>query len=294
MKKSTGKNRERTRAKGSSKRRGLWKGSISFGLVNIPVYLESAQQDDKIHFHLLDRHDNSPVGYKKINKSTGKEVSTSSIVKGYEYEKNKFVFLSEADFKNANVKATGAIDIEDFVEIEEIDPVYFERPYYIVPQSGGEKGYVLLREALKKSGKAGVAKIVLHTIQHLVIILPRENYLLLEIVRFANEIKEVHELDLLNSVAQHTKVSPRELAIAEQLVAGMTSKWEPDKYHDTYHEDLMKLIKFKIKHGTTKKLNQVKEASEDDSKSNVIDLTALLKKSLNATKSRSLRNVHGA
>lgn len=164
MKKITKKRVGRKKANSPARRRGLWKGSISFGLVNIPVYLESAQQDEKIHFRLLDKHDNSPFGYKKINKSTGKEVSASSIVKGYEYEKNQFVFMSEADFKNANVKATGSIDIEDFVDVDEIDPVFFDRPYYIVPQTGGEKGYVLLREALKKSGKAAVAKIVLHTI----------------------------------------------------------------------------------------------------------------------------------
>jgi DNA end-binding protein Ku len=268
--------------------RGVWKGFIAFGLVNIPIVLQSAEQDKKIHFRLIDRHDYSPIGYRQVNKATGKEVRRDSIVKGYEYEKGRYVLMSDADFKKANVKATDLIEIEDFVDLAEIDPMLFEKPYYIVPGSGGEKGYVLLREALKKTNRAAIAKAVLHTVQHLVAIMPKEDYLILEILRFANEIKEVKEVELLNEKTEKMRVSDKELQVAEQLVEGMTGEWDPSKYHDTYRDDIMKLVQTKIKKGDTAEVEEIAK-SEEPQPTNVVDLTALLKKSLDATRGKKKR-----
>ncbi|MGE3973516.1 MAG: Ku protein [Bdellovibrionales bacterium] len=295
MKKAKRKNAPRkrkaaSRSKKDTQRRGLWKGSIAFGLVNIPIILESAQQEQKIHFRLIDKRNHAPIGYKQINKATGKPVTRTSIVKGFEYEKGRYVLINDADFKKANVRATRTIDIEDFVELKDIDPMLFEKPYYVLPQKGGEKGYVLLREVLKRTGRAAVAKVVLHKVQHLVTIMPRGDYLILEILRFSNEVIETHEMDNLDASVHATKVSPREVTIAEQLVEGMSSEWRPDKYENTYHDDLMKLIKAKIKRGTTTKLEEVESTpAEEETPSNVFDLTSLLKKSLNTSKRHSRR-----
>ena len=266
------------------RRRGMWKGSIAFGLVNIPIYLESATQEKKINFRLIDKSDHAPIGYKQYNKVTGKEITRSSIVKGYEYKKGEFVLMSEEDFKKANVKATDNIDIEDFVELTEIDPMLFEKPYYVVPQKGGEKGYILLREALQRTGKAAVAKIVLHTVQHLVCIMARGEYLILEILRFANEVIGANEAAFLESSVKTTHISEKEVLVAKQLIDGMTAKWNPEKYHNTYRDDLMKQINTKIKKGDTAVVEPAESKSED--LSNVVDLTALLRKSLESKRKR--------
>lgn len=271
-----------------ARRRGMWKGFIAFGLVNIPIYLESATQEKKIRFNLIDKHDHSPIGYKQINKLTGKEVSHASIVKGYQYEKGEYVLMNESDFKKANVKASNTVEIEDFVELAEIDPILFETPYYILPQKGGEKGYVLLRDVLERTGKAAVAKIVLHTVQHLVCIMPRGDYLILEILRFANEIIEIEEADFIDESIRKMHVSEREIAVAEKLVEGMTARWKPEKYHNTYHDDLMKQIEYKIKHGDTASIEKVERPVIGETTDNVIDLTALLKRSLESNKRKSV------
>lgn len=276
------------RAQDLPRRRGVWKGAIAFGLVNIPIILESAEQEKRIHFRLIDKRDHSPIGYRQINKATGKEVRRDSIVKGYEYERGQFVLMGEGDFKKANVKATGVIEIEDFVNVNDVNPMLFEKPYYVVPNHGGEKGYVLLREVLARTEKAAIAKVVLHTVQHLVMIMPRESYLVLEILRFANEIKEITEVEYLDSAVKKMKVNEREIKIAEQLVEGMTGKWNPEKYHNTYRDDLMKLINAKVRRGATATIEDV-EKVEAPPATNVVDLTALLKKSLTATKNRGKR-----
>jgi len=267
-------------------RRGLWKGSISFGLVNIPILLENAQQEEKIHFRMIDKRDNSPVGYRQINKKTQEEITSKNIIKGYEYEKGEYVLMSDADFKKANPKATKTIDIEDFVKLDDVDPMLFDRPYYVIPQKGGEKGYVLLREVLERTGKAAVCKIVLHTVQHLAILMAKEDYIVLELLRFADEVLEIDEVSYLDASVKRTRVSDREVDVAEQLVEGMSAKWNPDKYKNTYRQDLMKLINNKLKRGTTAEVEEVEAPEEEDEKpSNVVDLTALLKKSLAAKKS---------
>lgn len=259
--------------------RSLWSGAISFGLLNIPVALMSSKEEEHISFHLLDKRDNSPVGYKQINKATGREITPKNIVKGYEYEKNKYVIVDKDDFLKANPKATQTIDIEDFIDLAELDVLLFDKPYYMVPGKNGEKGYVLLHKVLKETAKVAVAKFVLRNRQHLVAVLAKGDYLILEILRFAHEVQSVEEADFFDDAKmKKVKISAKELQMAKSLVAGMTSKWKPEQYKDTYQDDLLKLIKQKIKTGKVKESVAPEEIEETNT--NVIDLMPLLQQSL--------------
>ncbi|MBX3020677.1 MAG: Ku protein [Bdellovibrionales bacterium] len=258
----------------------MWKGSISFGLLNIPVSLHTAEESKELHFNMLDSKDFSPIKYRKVNANTGREVPYERIVKGYEYEPDQYVVISKADFAAANPKATQTIDIEDFVLLDEIDTMMFERPYYLSPQKNGEKGYFLLRDALRHTKKVAIGKIVIRTKQHLGAIMAKGDYLVLELLRFAHEVREVHEVDLLEGIKSKGRYNPRELKMAEELIKGMTAKWEPDKYDDTYHEDIMKRIKQKVKAGKTHVIESVDEPVEKVEPSKVVDLLPLLRQSL--------------
>ena len=268
-------------------RSGIWKGSISFGLLNIPVNLQTANESKDLDFHMLDSRDFGGIKYKKVNANTGKEVPYDKIVKGYEYEPDQFVVINKSDFVAANPKATQTIDIEDFVEAAEIDTMLFDKPYYLVPQKNGEKGYFLLRDALVKSKKVAIGKIVIRTKQHLGAIMPKGDYLVLEILRFAHEVKLLKDVDFLDDVKTTGRYNPRELKMAEDLIKGMTAKWKPEKYDDTYFEDMMKLIKKKIKAGNTHVMEdddaEVEEVVENNSGG---DLLPLLRQSL-ANKGKS-------
>lgn len=267
--------------------RPIWNGVISFGLLNIPVGLMSSKEEKRLSFHMLDRRDNAPIGYKQYNKSTGREVVRKNIVKGYEYEKNKFVLLEDDDFKKANPKATQTVDIEDFVELKDLDFMMFDKPYYLVPGKNGEKGYVLLRKVLEETEKVAIARFVLHNRQHLAAIIAKGDYLILEVLRFSREVQEVHETEYLDEKAlARVKISAKELKVAKDLVAGMTAKWKPDQYKDTYQAELLKYIKAKIKKGDTEVSEEVeKEVEADDT--NLIDLMPLLQKSLAGKKKKA-------
>lgn len=264
--------------------RSLWKGAISFGLLNIPIELMSASQEKRMSFHMLDKRDNSAIGYRQYNKKTGNDIDKKNIVKGYEYEKNRYVLLEAKDFVKANPKATQTIDIEDFVELADLDFLLFDKPYYLVPGKNGEKGYVLLRKVLEQTKKVAIAKFVLRNSQHLAAVIPKGDYLILEVLRFANEIQEIEEVDFLDKTQMNrVKISPKELKVAEDLVGGMTVKWKPAQYKDTYQNELSKYVKMKVKKGDT-------EVSEDNEKedmtnTNLVDLMPLLRKSL-ATKAK--------
>jgi DNA end-binding protein Ku len=261
--------------------RGIWSGAISFGLINIPISVMSAKEQDKLHFRMLDKTDFSPIGYKQINKASGREVQKKNIVKGYEYQPNQFVVLTEADFTKANPKATQTIDIEDFVSLEDVDPLLFEKPYYLVPGKNGEKGYVLLRKTLEKTKKAAIAQFVLRKKQYLGAIMARGDYLILEVLRYAHEIKEVDQAKFLDDVdLAKVRISDRELKMAEDLVKGMTAKWQPARYKDTYQNDLLKRIEQKVKGGDTETAPDVEDIEVTDT--NTIDLMPLLAKSLKA------------
>lgn len=261
-------------------RSNIWKGSISFGLLNIPVSLQSAQQERDLHFSLLDSKDMAHIKYKKVNAKTGREVQQKQIVKGYEYKPGQYVTITDVDFEKANPKATKTIDIEDFILREELDTMLFEKPYYIAPQKGAEKGYFLLREALEKTRKVAIAKIVIRTKQHLAMIMPKGDYLILELIRFAHEIKDVNEVNYLSEVNTRVRFSERELKMAEDLIKGMTAKWKPEKYKDTFYDDMMKRIKAKVKQGRGKKVEEVETEVDLEETSNVVDLLPLLQKSL--------------
>jgi DNA end-binding protein Ku len=227
--------------------RGLWKGAISFGLVNVPVELFSAEKRSaEIDLTMLDKRDLAPVGYKRYNKSTGEDVPWSEIVKGYEYEDDKYVVLSEEDFRRANVEASKTVDIQAFVDLADIAPLYFETPYYLAPGRRGEKAYALLRDAMKKSGKAGIATVVIRTRQYLAAVIPRDEVLIMDTLRYADEIKGVEELGIPNG-ALHQKVSAKEIDMALRLIDDMSEKWQPGQFKDSYRDDLMARIQEKIR-----------------------------------------------
>lgn len=261
-------------------RSNIWKGSISFGLLNIPVSLQSAGEDKELHFAMIDERDLSHIKYKKINANTGKEVPFAHVVKAFEYKPDQFVVMTDKDFQNANVKATKTIEIEDFVAVDDVDVMLFEKPYYLAPQQGAEKGYFLLKEALESSRKVAIGKIVIRTKQHLSMIMPRGDYLVLEILRFAHEVKEVNEVNYLKEVNKRIKFSEKELKMAEDLIKGMTSKWKPEKYKDTYYDDIMKRVKAKVKQGKGKFIEEPEREEPVAESSNVVDLLPLLRKSI--------------
>jgi DNA end-binding protein Ku len=261
--------------------RAMWNGTLSFGLLNIPISVFSAKEQKTIHFNLLDRKDYGRIGYKQFNKTTGKEVSKKDIVKGYEYEPDQFVIITPKDFQKANPKASETIDIEDFVSLDEIDPLMFERPYYLSPGKNGVKGYELLRKVMDETKKVAIGKIVLHGKQHLVAVMSRGEHLVLEILRYPREVLSADEIELPNDEKLKTvKISDKEIKMAKELVNGMTAKWHPDKYKDTYQDDLMRMIKNKVKGGGGIESEQPEKEDEEKSDRQVLDLMPLLQKSL--------------
>lgn len=256
--------------------RTLWKGSISFGLVSIPVGLYTVDNSAGLDLDMLDKRNNARVHFKRVNADTGREVPWKQIVKGYRYSGNKYVIITDEDFKKANVKATQTIDIEHFVALEEVEPRYFEKPYQIMPTKGGEKPYALLRDSLKKKKKIAIAKIVIRTKQHLAAIMPEDDHLILEILRFQHEIRDLKDLKVPKPP---TAVSARELKMASDLIDAMSDKWDPDSYKDTYYEDVKKMIAYKVKHGESKEV-EVPEDESAPSTGKVLDLMPLLRESL--------------
>ncbi len=255
--------------------RSIWKGSISFGLVNIPVSLFPATRREELKFHLLRKNDLSPINYKRVAEVDGKEVPWEEIVKGYEYEKGKYVVIRDDDFKRVDIEATQTVDIIDFVHLEEVDPMYFYKPYYLEPGKGGANAYSLLRDVLKETGKAGIAKVVIRTRQHLAALKPMKNALVLELMHFGDELTDANELKLPEQAAK--KPAGKELSMAKALVDQMTEKWDPKRYSDDYTSALLKLIEEKVASG-----GELAPAPAEKSKKSgqVIDLLSVLQKSL--------------
>jgi DNA end-binding protein Ku len=249
----------------------IWKGSVSFGLVNIPVELRTAVRADHISFRLLHKEDLSPVKYERVSTSSGDPIPWSDIVKGYEYDKGKFVVMTDEDFKTAALEGSKTIDILDFVKEEEIDPRYFETPYYLVPAKGADKSYALLREAIRATGSVGIGKIIMRQHQHLAGIKVVGDALVLEIMRFSNELVKGDEYNF----PKRTDVRPQELKMAEQLIENLATQFDPTRYTDDYRANLMKLIKAKMK---GRKVELAEPEKETDS--GVLDLMSRLKASL--------------
>jgi DNA end-binding protein Ku len=250
----------------------IWKGSLTFGLVNIPVELKTAVRADHISFRLLHEEDLSPVKYERVCSADGETVPWNEIVKGYEYEKGKFIVLTDEDFKTAALEQSRTIDILDFVKQDEIDPRYFETPYYLVPTKGGEKPYALLREAIRSTGSVGIGKIIIRQTQHLAGVKVIGDALVLEIMRFANELVDATEFNFPGREA----VRPQELQMAQQLVANLAEAFDPTRYTDDYRANLMKVIKAKMK-GRKVKLEEPQGETPD---SGVLDLMSRLRASL--------------
>jgi DNA end-binding protein Ku len=260
--------------------RALWSGAISFGLVHIPVDLYPAEDRKSFKFSMLDKRDLSPVGYKRYSKNTGKEVDWSNIVKGYEYEKDQYVVLSDEDFRRANVKATQTIDIQAFVPIDEIPLEYFDTPYYLAAGRRGQKVYALLREALRATKRVAIAQVVIRTTQHLAAVVVNGNALMLDTLRYQDELRKTTGLDLPAASLKAAGVTPREVELAKRLVNDMSGHWKPEAFRDTYHEDLMARIKEKVKRGETKEITEAEKGSAKPRSAQVIDLADLLKQSL--------------
>jgi len=256
--------------------RAIWKGSISFGLVNIPIALYPATRREEFKFRLLRKSDLSPVSYKRVAEKDGKEVPWDQIIKGYEYEKGKYVVLKDEDFERVDLEATQTVDIQDFVDQEEIDPIFFYKPYYLEPQKGGDKAYALLRDALKDSNKVGIAKVVIKTRQYLAGVKPEDGVLVLELMHFADELADPGKLH----VPKKTEVGKREMNMAKSLIDSMSSKWNPEKYRDDYREALMEVIEEKVEDGGKEIEEKPKKARKP---TKVIDLVSVLQKSLEQT-----------
>ena len=261
--------------------RTLWKGAISFGLVHIPVGLYSAEKRNSFDLTMLDRRSMKPVGFKRYNKETGEDVPWDDIVKGYEYEKDRYVVLTEEDFKRANVEATQTVDILSFVNRDEIGPMYYETPYYLAPDKRGHKGYALLRETLTQTGKIGIANVVIRTRQYVAALIPYKHVILMNTLRYPSELRDTDDLEVPSSNLKEVGVSPREVEMARRLLEGMSASWKPEEYRDTYHEDLLALIEKRVQAGQTEMVAEpLPDEEKRPAKGEVVDLMALLKKSV--------------
>lgn len=255
--------------------RALWKGSVSFGLVSIPVELHTAVRDNRPRFRLLHAEDKSPIRMERVCQREGEPVAWDDLVKGYEYQKGRFVVLTKEDFRAAALEKSRTVDILDFVKAEEIDDRFFETPYYVLPGKGGEHAYALLRDAIRASGRIGISKIILRERQHLAALEPIGDALVLTMMRFADELADLSAFSFPSS----SKVRRQELDMARMLVENLAADWQPDKYTDDYRESLMKVIRAKTK-GKPVKL----EAGEEPRSAEVVDLMERLRQSLEGAK----------
>ena len=251
--------------------RAIWSGSISFGLVSVPVRMFSATESKELRFHFLDRRDMSPIGYEKVSKESGEAVPPDEIVRGFEIQKGQYVPIEDEDLDRLDIELTHSIDICDFVDLDEIDPIYFRKAYYLLPQEGAEKPYRLLARALDETAKVGIAKVVIRNKQHLAALRPYDGRLVLETMYYADEIRQPEAVD------GKAKLQKAEVDMAKSLVENLSEPFKPDKYDDTYRKELLDLIKAKAK-GTDLPEPQEEEEGE------VVDLMAALRESVERTK----------
>ncbi|MBA2652665.1 MAG: Ku protein [Tatlockia sp.] len=264
--------------------KSIWKGEISFGLVSIPVSLVSVEEKNDLRFHLLDSKSKSRVRYQRVSEETGKQVPWDQVVKGYEYEKDSYIIVDEQAIEKATPSLFKSVDIEEFVDIDEIDNLYYSKPYYLQPESKNKKAYVLLREALKKTNKVGVAKVMIRTRESLSLIIPHDHALLLYLVHFANEIRGEDEVNVPKEDLKAYKIGDKELKMAEALIKDMATKWKPEKYENLYRETMQKWLNQQI----AKETKSTKKAGKSilKGKDSVVDFVSLLKASMKDKKTR--------
>ncbi len=265
--------------------RTLWKGAISFGLVHIPVGLHTASIEQGVDFDWLDKRSMDPVGYRRINKKTGKEIDKDDIVKGVEYEDGKYVVISPDEIEAVYPRTTQTIEIQRFIDAHEIPFLYLERPYYVAPINRGQKVYALLREALLKSGKIGLAKVVIATKEHLAVLVPSGPVLVLNLLRWGDEVRSTEGLDLPAAGTSAAHISAAEMKMAEQLIKEMSGPWKPDEFKDEFKHQVMKLVDKKVKAGKTETVIQPEEEAPKEG-AEIIDLTELLARSLKGGKGK--------
>ncbi|MEO5734831.1 MAG: Ku protein [Rubrivivax sp.] len=267
--------------------RSLWKGAISFGLVHVPIALYSATEESDLHFKMLDKRSMDPVGYKRVNKKSGKEVAMADIVKGIEWENGQFVLLSPEEIEAAYPKTTQTIEIEAFVAIDEIPFVYLEKPYYTAPINRGQKVYALLRESLAAAHKVGVAKVVIANKQHLAILMPCGPALVLNLLRWGGEIRSWEALQLPPSGVQASGIRDAEMTMAKQLIEAMSATWSADQFRDSFQAEVMKLVESKAHAGEVEQVERVESATQVPASATVVDLTELLRRSLTKRESKT-------
>ena len=267
--------------------RAIWKGAISFGLVHIPVSLNTAVRSERIDFDWLDKRSMEPVGYKRVNKVTGEEIDKEHVVKGVEYEKGRYVVISEEEIRKARPEATQTIDIFSFVQAGEIPLQQFDTPYYLSPDRRGGKVYALLRETLQSTGKVALATVVLHTRQHLALLRPLDDALVMITLRWPEEVRGLETLELDESVTD-SKPDKRELAMARKLVEDMSGPWTPDDYHDAFRQTILDLVEEKASKGKIETVEKG-EGMAAQKGADILDLTELLKRSLSGKKTSSKR-----
>lgn len=255
--------------------RPTWKGSISFGLVYIPISVYPATREEKLSFRQLRKKDLSPIKYKKVAEADMQEVPADEIVKGFEYEKGRYIILSDEDFEKVKIESTHSIDITDFVDLEQVDPKFFYKPYFLEPQKGGEKAYSLLHKALSGTGKIGIAKVVISNREYLAAVKPDGLFLVLELMHFASEVLTPEELN-----RPKTELNDKELKMANALIESMSSKWEPQKYRDEYRDAVMEMIETKAKNKSLPAAPTPVQRS-----TNVVDLVKVLQESINRSQS---------
>lgn len=288
--------------------RSIWKGIVSFGLLHVPVSLHAAAGTQELRLSLLDRRDLGPVGYRRVNAASGEDIEAADVVRGYEYESGHYVVVDEEDLRRANSVAAHTVDIAGFVRLDEIAPQFFDTPYYLEPDKGGDKGYALLREALRRSGRAGLAQVVIRTRQHLAALIPCGSALVLNTLRFGEEVRPGGELALPDENLQRLGIVPREIEMATRLVEVMAEAWVPEAYRDTHREQLLAVIRRKVQAGGEARpgvvplpaapapaaaLPAAASPPADEPVAASVDLLAMLRRSLEVERSARQRDAAG-
>lgn len=265
--------------------RPIWTGTLSFGLLNVPVSLMSGERKTDLHFRMLDARDKSPVRYERVNAETGEEVPWKDVVKAYEYNKGSYVVLEESDIRSAAPESHETVEVESFVEAAQIPPQYFEKPYVLVPAKKAEKGYVLLRETMKSTGQVGIARVVIRTREYLAAVVPQDDALLLLLLRYPQELVDPAEYKLPEGNAGDYRITAKERDMAKQLIGAMSGKWAPGDYKDEFRTRLGAVIRKKMKSkGALVEAEEAEPEAPEDATTNVVDFMSLLQKSIASNK----------